>query len=75
MIDSELDMTVHEDSWVKEHPVYCPVQWCRAHKLRSVRCGDRDGDYVGIHVARMPWSSLRNFKPKNLSITLEMRDG
>lgn len=49
----DLDMTVDESTWIRENPIYCPVPWCSAHKLRNVRCGDVDGDYEGIHVARI----------------------
>lgn len=49
----DLDMTVDEQSWLLEHPIYCPVPWCNAHNLRGVRCGDWAGDYEGIHVARI----------------------
>ena len=52
-MNTDLDMTIDAYSWVKEHPVYCPVPWCNAHKMRDRRCGDVDGDYIGIHVARL----------------------
>ena len=55
-MDSDLDMTVDEESWIKEHPVYCPVPWCSAHDLRHARCGDKDGDYEGLHVARIEYA-------------------
>lgn len=51
----ELDLTVHEDSWVLDHPIYCPIPWCSANKLRTARCGDKDGEYEGIHVARIAY--------------------
>lgn len=49
-------MEVDDQGWVKEHPVYCPVPWCAAHNLRFARCGDQDGDYEGIHVARIKYA-------------------
>lgn len=55
-MDSDLDMTVDEESWIKEHPVYCPVSWCSAHNLRHARCGDVDGPYEGLHVARIQYA-------------------
>jgi hypothetical protein len=55
-MNTELDMTVDDESWPNEHPVYCPVPWCAAHDLRGARCGDKDGDYVGIHVARIEYA-------------------
>jgi len=48
-----MSLDVDDDTWVRQNPVYCPVPWCNAHKLRSSRCGDKDGDYEGIHVARI----------------------
>lgn len=56
MNHSDLDQTVDEMSWIVEHPVYCPVSWCTAHNLRRARCGDKDGDYEGIHVARIEYA-------------------
>ena len=53
MKNYDLNMTVDEHSWLREHAVYCPIPWCHAHKLRHVRCGDADGDYEGIHVGRI----------------------
>ncbi len=54
-MDCGLDQSIDEDRWVKENPVYCPVPWCNAHKMRRFRCGDAEGDFVGIHVARMAY--------------------
>lgn len=48
-----MSLPIDDDSWVRENPVYCPVPWCKAHKLRTARCGDADGDYDGIHVGRV----------------------
>jgi len=50
-----MDLDTDEDGWVKDHPVYCPVTWCNAHKVRTLRCGDSDGDYEGIHIARIKY--------------------
>lgn len=55
-MNSDLDMTVDEESWIKEHPVYCPVPWCSAHALRRARCGDVDGNYEGLHIARIEYA-------------------
>lgn len=51
-------MDVSAQSWIREpgHHVYCPVPWCRANTLRTARCGDVDGDYEGIHVARIKYA-------------------
>lgn len=55
-LDSDLDMDVDEQIWIKEHQVYCPVPWCAAHNLRGARCGDVDGDYEGLHKARIKYA-------------------
>lgn len=55
-MNTDLNMDVDEDGWLEEHAVYCPISWCTAHKLRRARCGDKDGDYVGIHVARLEYA-------------------
>lgn len=55
-MDSELDMTVDEETWIEEHQVYCPVPWCCARTLRRSRCGDVNGPYEGLHVARIEYA-------------------
>ena len=54
-MNSDLDQGIDESGWLQEHPVYCPVTWCTAHKFRFDRCGDGDGPYVGIHEARIAY--------------------
>ena len=49
----ELDQEIDDHAFVTDTPVYCPVPWCNAHNLRFAACGDADGDYDGIHVARV----------------------
>lgn len=66
---SELDQTIWESHWVKDHPVYCPIPWCTANKLRHSVCGDVDGDYIGIHVARIK-RAAHVPPPPELAITL-----
>lgn len=56
-LDFDLDMTVDEESWIKEHPVYCPAPWCNANKLRRARCGDVGGEYEGIHKCRIAYAA------------------
>ncbi len=55
MKNFDLDLDIDERDWVKANPVYCPVPWCTAHDLRHARCGDADGDYEGIHFARIAY--------------------
>lgn len=55
-MNTELDQEVDEAGWIREHPVYCPVPWCSAHDLRRARCGDGDGPYEGLHVARIEYA-------------------
>lgn len=54
----------------REHPIYCPVPWCKAHKLRTVGCGDAQGPYEGLHVARLQyvkqWARLEQRRSKIL---------
>lgn len=54
---SALDQDVNEAEWIEAHPVYCPIPWCTANTLRRARCGDQDGPYEGIHVARMRYAT------------------
>ncbi len=52
-VNYELRQDVDEQDWIRANPVYCPVPWCSAHVLRTARCGDMDGPYLGIHAARL----------------------
>lgn len=54
--DYDLDQELDEHSWLQDHPVYCPIPHCNAHNNRFARCGDADGDYVGIHKARLRYA-------------------
>lgn len=49
------DESVDNDHWVRDHPIYCPVPWCSANKLRTALCGDQDGPYEWIHAARVAY--------------------
>jgi hypothetical protein len=64
----DLDMSVSARTWTRDHPIYCPVPWCNAHKLRVSLCGDADGEYEGIHVARIRyvarWAKLEAKRAK-----------
>lgn len=63
--DCELDQEIDEWGFLRDHQVYCPVSWCSANKLSTDRCGDADGPYEGIHVARIEEvkrSSVRDTK-------------
>lgn len=55
--DLDMSLNMSDDQWVKDNPVYCPVRWCSAYKQRFSRCGDEDGNYEGIHVARVKYVS------------------
>lgn len=65
----DLDQTMDEEAWIREHPVYCTIPYCRAHKLRFDRCGDKDGPYEGIHVGRIR-SVKRNQKRMERRLTM-----
>lgn len=62
--ECELDMDLDDQGWVKTHPVYCPVPWCSAHNLRYARCGDKDGEYDGIHKARIAYAAKAGERQK-----------
>lgn len=49
----DLDFSVSPHFWVRDNPVYCPVKHCNAHTHRFVLCGDPEGEYTGIHFARI----------------------
>jgi hypothetical protein len=65
-LNADLDQTIDDVGWVKENPVYCPIPWCAAHKLRTARCGDADGDYWGLHVARIEYVKTAAANDKRL---------
>lgn len=50
---ADLDQTVCNEVWTREHAVYCPISWCEGNKHRHTPCGDGLGNFVGVHVARI----------------------
>lgn len=54
--DYELETDIDRHEWLKNHPVYCPVSYCAAYRMRYAECGDKDGSYDGLHQARISYA-------------------